>query len=51
MKRLLIVGHAPSPNTKRLRDAVVAGAQDAEAEAVEIVVKAPLEAGPQDVLA
>lgn len=51
MKRLLIVGHAPSANTKRLRDAVVAGAQDAEAEAVEIVVKAPLEAGPQDVLA
>ena len=51
MKRLLIIAHAPSPNTKRLRDAVEAGAKAAEAEALEIVVKAPLEAGPEDVLA
>ncbi|MDF1747578.1 MAG: flavodoxin family protein [Alphaproteobacteria bacterium] len=50
MKRLLIIAHAPSPNTKRLRDAVAEGAKAAEAEALEIVVKAPLDAGPEDVL-
>jgi len=50
-KRLLIVAHAPSPNTLRLRDAVLAGAEHPDIEGVEVVVKAPLEAGPEDVLA
>lgn len=54
-KRLLIVAHAPSPNTLRLRDAVLRGAASmAEGDAednVEVVCKAPLEAGPDDVLA
>ena len=50
-KRLLIVGHAPSPNTLRLRDAVRAGAGHPDIEGVEVVVKAPLDAGPDDVLA
>ena len=51
MKRLLIVAHAPSPNTLRLREAVEKGARNPDIEAVEVVVKAPLEAGPEDVLA
>lgn len=50
-KRLLIVAHAPSPNTERLRDAVLAGARSAEPDAVEVVAVAPLQAGPEDVLA
>ncbi len=51
MKRLLIVAHAPSPNTLRLRGAVENGARHEDIEAVEVVVKAPLDAGPDDILA
>lgn len=49
-KKLLIVAHAPSPNTQRLRDAVVEGARHPDIENVEVRVLAPLEAGPDDVL-
>lgn len=49
-KRLLIVAHAPSANTLALREAVARGARDAAAD-VTVTVKAPLEAGPDDVLA
>ncbi|MGQ4880490.1 flavodoxin family protein [Billgrantia sp. LNSP4103-1] len=49
MKRLLIVAHAPSPNTQRLRDAAERGARHPEVEAVEVVVKAPFDAGPEDI--
>ena len=51
MKRLLVLAHAPSPNTRKLRDAVVRGAGNPDVEGVEVVVKAPLEAGPEDALA
>ncbi|WP_422367683.1 flavodoxin family protein [Pelagibius sp.] len=50
-KRLLIVAHAPSANTLRLRQAVVDAAEDCETEDLEVVARAPLEAGPEDVLA
>ena len=50
-KRLLIVAHAPSPNTARLLDAVVEGARTDEIENVEVVALSPFEAGPEDVLA
>ncbi|SDS08012.1 NADPH-dependent FMN reductase [Halopseudomonas sabulinigri] len=50
-KILLIVAHAPSDNTRALRDAVIRGASHADIEAVEVRCKPPLEAGPEDVLA
>ncbi|MEQ6918480.1 flavodoxin family protein [Halomonas aquatica] len=50
MPRLLIVAHAPSPNTLGLREAAERGARHPDIEAVEVVVKPPLEAGPEDVL-
>ncbi|MBI1383460.1 MAG: flavodoxin family protein [Rhizobiales bacterium] len=50
-KRLLIVAHAPSANTLRLREAVERGARREPDVCVEVVVKAPLEAGPDDVRA
>ena len=50
-RRLLIVGHAPSPNTKRLFDAVVAGAKSENGDDVEVIARSPFEAGPKDVLA
>ena len=50
-KCLLIVAHAPSPNTQRLRDAVVAGARSEEVDGVDVVVLSPFDTGPQHVLA
>ena len=49
-KRLLIVSHAPSPNTRKLRDAILEGASHPDIDCVEVVVKSPLEATPEDVL-
>ncbi|WP_275289052.1 flavodoxin family protein [Halomonas elongata] len=51
MKRLLIVAHAPSDNTRRLRDAAGRGARHSDIEGVEAVIKPPLDAGPEDILA
>ncbi|MDR9439116.1 MAG: flavodoxin family protein [Halomonas sp.] len=51
MPRLLIVAHAPSANTLRLREAAERGARHPDIEGVEVTVRAPLEAGPEDVLA
>jgi multimeric flavodoxin WrbA len=50
-KRLLIVAHAPSPNTLKLREAVKQGASHQDVENVEVVVIEPLKAGPEDILA
>ena len=36
-KRLLIVAHAPSQNTQRLRDAIAEGARSDETQNVEVV--------------
>lgn len=50
-KRLLVVAHAPSPNTQKLVDAVLRGARHPDISAVEVVYKPPLETVPEDVLA
>ena len=49
-RRLLIVAHAPSPNTRQLLDAVVDGARSPEIDNVDVQVVAPLQAGADDVL-
>ncbi|MFN4090347.1 MAG: flavodoxin family protein [Alphaproteobacteria bacterium] len=50
-KRLLIVAHAPSPNTATLRDAILRGATQLDLDEVETVVRGPFDTGPEDVLA
>ena len=50
-RRLLIVAHAPSPNTERLREAVVRGATNPDIGNVTVRMIPPLQAGPDDVLA
>ena len=51
-KRLLIVGHVPSDNTRRLRDAGAAAARDAlEGGSVRVVAQSPFETQPEHVLA
>ncbi|MBT5667119.1 MAG: flavodoxin family protein [Rhodospirillaceae bacterium] len=49
-KQLLIVAHAPSPNTQRLLDAVVSGASHPDIGGVAVKVMSPFDAGPEDVL-
>ncbi|HKK56236.1 flavodoxin family protein [Marinobacter sp.] len=50
-RTLLVVAHAPSPNTRKLREAVERGACHEDIENVRVKVLAPLDAGPEDVLA
>ncbi|MFC2992896.1 flavodoxin family protein [Halomonas tibetensis] len=50
-KRLLIVIHAPSPNTQVLSKAAERGACHPEIEGVALTIKSPLETVPEDVLA
>ena len=50
-KRLLIVAHAPSPNTQRMRDAAAEGAHSPEIDGVEVVTRTPFQTTPEDVLA
>ena len=50
-KRLLVIAHAPSVNTRSLLDAVLLGAGSPEFSGVDVVHIPPLEAEPEDVLA
>lgn len=50
MKRLLVCAHAPSLNTARMREALVKGACHPDIGGVEVVVKAPLDTQPDDIL-
>ena len=48
-KTLLLIAHAPSPNTASLRDAVIKGAGKVVGD-IELIAKSPFETQPQDVL-
>ena len=48
-KQLLVVAHAPSPNTRKLVDAVLRGARHEDLRGVDTRWVAPLEAGPEDI--
>jgi multimeric flavodoxin WrbA len=50
MKQLLIVAHAPSPNTQKLLNAIVASASDKAFQPLNIQVKSAFEATVEDVL-
>ena len=50
-KQLLIVAHAPSPNTARLRDAVLAGARHQDISGVNARALSPFDTQPDDVMA
>ncbi|MEJ6655799.1 MAG: NAD(P)H-dependent oxidoreductase, partial [Pseudomonas sp.] len=49
-KRLLVVAHAPSDNTRKLVDALLRGAANPDIENVDSRWVAPLQATPEDVL-
>ena len=50
IKTLLIVAHAPSPNTKKLAEAAHKGADHPDLE-VKVILKSPQDTQPEDVLA
>ncbi|MEM7281089.1 MAG: flavodoxin family protein [Pseudomonadota bacterium] len=50
IKKLVVIAHAPSPNTVKLKDAVLAGARHSDISNVETRWVAPLEAQPDHVL-
>jgi multimeric flavodoxin WrbA len=50
MKKLLVVAHTPSANTRKLCDAVVRGAGHIDIEGVDIVAASPFDVGAEDVL-
>ena len=50
VKNLLIIGHAPSPNTLAMRNSVIKGARDTDIKNVQVVAKSPFETKPRDVL-
>lgn len=50
-KRLLIIAHAPSDNTRKLAQAVVRGASHPDITEVEVICKAPLDTQAEDILA
>ncbi len=48
-KKLVVISHAPSENTKRLLKAVIRGASNHEVSNVEVRYIAPLDTRPEDI--
>lgn len=48
-KKLLVIAHAPSENTRKMLEAVINGASDPAIEDVEVQSLAPLETQPEDI--
>ncbi len=48
-KKLVVISHAPSENTKRLLEAVIRGASNHEVSNVEVRYIAPLDTRPEDI--
>lgn len=51
MKTLLVIAHAPSPNTQRLLDAITKGARHPDIGGITMNTLSPFEATAEDVLA
>jgi multimeric flavodoxin WrbA len=49
-KKLLIIAHSPSENTKKMADAVVKGATNPEITGVDVVSRTPLDTQPDDII-
>ncbi len=49
-KKLLIVAHIPSPNTRELCDALNRGARHRDVDGIDVLVRTPFEADVADVL-
>lgn len=50
-KTLLIIAHIPSPNTLKLKDAVVSGAESVPLENTHVKFLSPFDTKPEDILA
>jgi multimeric flavodoxin WrbA len=48
-KKLLIIAHAPSQNTKKMLDALIKGANDDQVENIEVQCLAPLDTKADDI--
>lgn len=48
-KTLLVISHAPSPNTRRLLDAVIRGASHEDIDNIDVRHLAPLDTQPEDI--
>lgn len=48
-RKLLLVSHAPSDNTRRLREAVISGATHQDIDNVDVSCIAPLDVRPEDI--
>ena len=49
-KKLVVISHAPSENTRRMLDAVIKGATNNEITDVDVRSISPLDTNPEDIV-